>query len=469
MKKFFALLAVLMFAGSVSGRAGILGLENITPDASLEILGQRANNETDANDGAKDTRGNVITRLRVGLNAGITEGVRGRIEALRNSNTGGAVVQYGSGRPSSIAATEGAIAFQNAYIDIDGMLTLDKFRLGRQYGGRPGDLLVFFGPYNDDALSVQALDALSVEKKIGPVKTMFATGKVREDDTAPGAAGVSETDADDVLGDVNAGWLVLGSDELIPNLRVPLEIGYYQASNQGAVAESDNINLSIIDLRAGVDLMEEALKLGLEYAVNGGQDNNGPTGAAKSDYKGNALLLKALYDNNDAGWGGHLHYAMASGDDTGNDDKAFHDFSVAGWAVSDFRYGEILTNSNALGFGPGLDTGAGGPGISLFNLGGYFNLPVFENRLTATADLTMAEADKVPSGADDGIGTEFDLALHYFHSDSVRASIGYALASPEKGIASGFAAPTPPNTPTDNITKLFAKIMVKWGAERRLY
>jgi hypothetical protein len=471
MKKHLAML-LLALVSTQSLRADLLGLGNMTADGSLEISGQQANNETDADNSANDHRGNVLTRLRLGLNAELADDVKARVEAVRNSQSGPTIVQYGDGYvpggatgASTITAEEGAIAFQNAYIDLENFLGTDWLRLGRHYGGRPGDLLVFYGPYQDDYLRVHSLDGLGVGRKFGPVTAQFVTGKVNEDDTFGGAA---HTDAGDATGDTNVNWLILNSSELFPDVAVPLEIGYYQGTQSNTAAASDNNTLTILDLRAGYnELLEGALKLGAEFAMNGGQQN---AVGGEADYKGTALLLNATYDNPDHGFGLGLSYANASGTDpnsTGTDDDTFHDFRTIGWPVSDYRYGEILSQDNVawtnlatvlgapvLTVPGGLDTGPTGPGLNIVRLGGYYVIPRWDEKVRVSADYIMAKLNEdLTVGGDDGLGKEIDLAVHYDHSSAVRATAGYAMFSPDSDQFN----------PNDQVTKLFAKLAVKFG------
>ncbi|MGQ0643888.1 MAG: hypothetical protein ACT4O3_00140 [Elusimicrobiota bacterium] len=471
MKKYLAIFVIALVAGAPYARAEMLGLLNdVTADGALDISGQQANNETDGDGSAHDRRGAVITRLRLGLNAGLADGVRARLEATRNSGAtgaanGGTVMYGGALRPTSLTTEQGAIVVQNAYIDLEDFLTTEWFRLGRHYGGRPGDLLVYYGPYQDDSLTIQSLDGLSVGRKFGPVMANFVTGKVME-----GAPTTVATDAAGA-GDINVNWLILGSSELFPEVEIPLEFGYYQGTATNGPVASDNNNLTIMDFRAGYNqLMDGALKLGFEYAMNGGQLNTGP--ATQADYKGNALLLSAAYDDEANGFGLHARYANASGDDpsgTGTDDDAFHDFRTLGWAVSDFRYGEILSRDNTaatfLGFTSpgGLDTGANGPGANIINIGGYYVVPRWDEKVRLSLDYIMAKVNEVPSGVDDGVGSEIDLAAHYDHSSAVRATVGYAMFSPDKGLVNAFAGTA--DLPTDNVTKLFARLNVKFGSQ----
>jgi hypothetical protein len=447
-------------------------LGKITTDGSLEILGNSANNELDYAGKLNDHRGDTITRVRVGLGfPEITEGVSGRVEFIRNGSPN---TMYGGSNPNGTTLTneESIIRIQNGYVDIANFLKTDQFRIGRQYGGRKGDLLVYYGPIDDDALNVSALDSALVRKKVGPVDALFATGKVTENGAVPGNA--NDTDAT-VNGDINLTYLILSSSELFSGLRLPLEVGYYRATNSNAATTADNQTLVVYDARAGYGLMNDALNLSAEIAMNGGQDNNGSSTAAKSKFKGNAYVVKADYAAQDRGIGLRALYANASGQNqtsaTWSSDKSFHDVGF-----SDFRYGEILSNSNTFvanspvsvpgaGLDTGVSAGGGGRGLNVINVGVSYILPVWDGKLDASLDFYNAKVNKVAANASKKIGTEYDLALHYHHSASVTASAGYAMLSVGDGLANDFG-PTVAGTTADNITKLFGKISIKWGGPR---
>lgn len=468
MRKLAAILASLTILGTQTARAELLGLGQMTYDGSLEVLGNQASNETDANGDAPDRRGNTITRLRLGLNLpSLADGLSGRVEFVRNSDTGTGTTQYGAPSPtapggsgvrSTVQDEMDTIAIQNAYINLHDLFNLDKVRLGRQYGGRRGDLLVYYGPNRDDALSVNAFDSLLIEEKWKKVNLLFVTGKVAEVGGVPGS-GTETTE-----GDVNATYFTVSSDELFSDYRIPLEAGYYTATNAQGAGTADNQNLVIYDFRGGYSFLDDALNASLEYAMNAGQDNNGGT---PMSYNGSALLVKADYQNPDNGFGVSGFYANASGDDqntANNDDDAFHDGSVLGGNTSDFRYGEILTNSNtfgaAFGGGAGLDTGANGQGLNVIGLGGSFTPANWmDGKVTFKLDYVTAKFNEIATGANDGIGNEIDVAAKYRHSDVVSVALGYARLAPKEGLV-GL------NQPDDEITKLWAKLKVRWGGER---
>ncbi|HMZ25894.1 MAG TPA: hypothetical protein PLT11_03205 [Elusimicrobiota bacterium] len=452
MRNWTVALAALALAGSPAFAADALGLKNISTDGSIEVLGVSANNEQDYSDPANDHRGDTVTRVRVGLSADVTEDVKARVEAVRNPSTTSAA-QYGNAaRPTDLNTEQSAFKFQNAYLDLSNFLSLDSVRLGRQYVGRANDAIVYFGPVNDDLLGVSALDALAVSKKVGPVTLLGVTGKVSDDDVI--ATTSTATDAGDTAGDVNASWITASSDELIKlkDLKVPLEIGYYSMTNSNAAATSDNANLSIIDLRAGVQCPKDSFKVMLEYAMNGGQQN---AGATKTKFKGSLLLLTAYWKGEDNAYGVHADFASASGDDTADtNDKSFHD--IAG----DYRWGEILSNDNVADVGVGFDSGAQGPGLNIVKIGGHYVLPVVDKKVSLHADYIMAKTSKsvtLAGGTSKKIGNEIDLAVKYKHSDNVMAKVGYAMLSPDDVLTGGGSAQD------DQVSKAFAKLLVKWG------
>jgi hypothetical protein len=463
MKKYLAILSMTLLIGSQSGWAEMWGLfQNVSADGSLEAAGQQANNEADVNNGANDHRGAVNSRVRLGFNADVTDGVNARIELARTSLSAAAGAgvnpqQAGSGA-DTINTEGGIIAIDSLYVDLNDFLWIDKVRGGRQFVGKPGDFLVYAGPYNDDNLSINFLDALSLTKKVGLITLTGVTGKPREGHP------VAVTDAAGT-GDINVSWITAQSSELIKGqgMTVPLEVGIYEGTNSNGPVASDNNTLTIYDLRAGLNLQNDALRFGLEYAMNGGQQN---IVGNKISHKGNALLLNALYDDAQNGFGVHGKFASATGDNKADtNDKAFHDFRNIGWASSDYRYGEILSNSNAFAVatglpGAGLDSATSGSGLSVINLGGYFVVPPAP-KVTLMADYYIAKFTKVASGFSKSIGNEIDLAVGYDHSSNIRLSLGYAMLNSGKGLAQAIGG-VASNT-SDSVDKLFARVAIKFG------
>jgi hypothetical protein len=494
MRKIAALAVSLFLIGTQTVKAeGLLGISKITTDGSLEVLGASANNESDFNGKVNDRRGDTITRVRVGMDADVADDVSARVEVVRNSkdnSTSAApadMTTYGNAnRPTSLQNELDLIRIQNAYVELKDFLYTDSVRLGRQYGGRKGDLLVYYGPNEDDAMSVNALDALQVQKQIGKVDALFVTGKAYSTRGVPGSG--TDTAANDTAvgtnGDINVTYLTLSSAKMIQDIRLPLEIGIYQGRATGNGRYSgDERTLMIYDFRAGYGFLNDALNVGGEYAMNGGQDDD-PSGTipppnpqTKGKYKGSAYVLKGDYAIAPQGLDFKAIYANSSGNNPSSsspNDKAFHDGGdLFNAASNDFHYGEILSNDNTLAaagysFGhAGLGTGQYGPGLNIIGLGAkYTPANLLNGKTTYSLDYYTVKANKVAAGANKKIGNEIDLAVVYRHSRAITATAGYAMLSPGTGLASGFA-PNPGSVQTDKVTKLYAKLSIKFGGEKK--
>ncbi len=471
MRKLAALMVSLILIGTQMVRAeGFLGLGKITTDGSLEVLGNSANNETDFNGDRPDRRGGTISRVRVGLGLPeITENVSGRIEIVRNSNAGSRV-QYGNNQPVDMITEQGLWLLQNAYVNVNNFLTMDMFRLGRQYIGEHGDSLFYVGPVNDDAMTVTAIDGLRAEKKYWKLNFDGFTGKFRHNETAPGSAAATEAVNAPGGGDINISYLTVGADDLFPMIRVPLQLGYYNGKNNGLTATNDNIDLTIMDLRAGVGLLNNALNLSAEYAQNGGKDDNGVSGTQKSKFKGNGFFLKGAYAFQGPKVGLHLQYANASGDSQNGTvasresrDKSFHDLSVLGGPRGDLRFGEIFGYGDFLANQPGVSTQLG-RGLSVLAWGADWTPSFLNDKTTLSLDNYMFRVNKVVTDASKGVGAETDLAALYHFTSAIDARVGAAFFRPYSGLANNFTAA---NTASKNmVTMYFAKLSIKWGGEK---
>src|SRR5262245_59756623 len=120
MRKLMALVAIVLVATVARSSWALFGLGDVTFDGSLEVRGNASNNETDfgnevngVGSGTNDHRGDTATRLRVGRNAQVTEGVMGRVELIRTPAR-----QYGTA-PTTVAGEEGLLTLHNAYVHFD--------------------------------------------------------------------------------------------------------------------------------------------------------------------------------------------------------------------------------------------------------------------------------------------------------------------------------------------------------------
>lgn len=470
-----AIAIVLAFAGAAKSWA-LVGLGDVSFDGSLEVSGNSANNETDFSP-SNDHRGNTATRVRLGMNAQITEGVKGRIEAVRDPRL------YGNAA-TTVTTEEGLWRFQNAYAEFDNIFGF-MARLGRQYVGMPGDLVWNISPRNDDSLTVNSITGLLVQcRHFDAVNLDLFLGKAVEDDA------IANTDAGDATGDVNMNSLQATLPKVIPNGNIG--IGYLFGRDDNAAARSDDNKLQIARVGANGGISENMFTYRAEYLMNMGEFKGmGLTGAGAAtdlDYEGTAIDIGLGFnpaETNVGTFGVWFNWLMASGDDNAIDDKdeSFHDFSVFGSVdPSDRLLGEIFGKSNTLGggtpLGQGLDTfqtagavaaaapGATtqGQGLEVINIGAKYSPKPwdrvwfkFDYFAFSRAEDSVKTAAAVNTKVGDDFGSEMDFTVGYKHTDNVNFKVGYAIFSPDDALT-GVGAVN-----DDNITKLFARTNIKWG------
>lgn len=470
------LMAIAMVIAACSARSwALVGLTDVKYDGSLEFNGISANNEVDKNSssGVSDHRGGTNSRLRLGLNANVTEGVSTRLEFGRNGQFGRSLAGTQNGS-NSIDNETANIRIQNAYLDFNDLFGF-KVRLGRQYVGNPGDLVWNISPTDDDSLTFNAVDGVLVQcRHFDFIHADFFTGKLFEDDAVNGVDnGVGAT------GDTNLSSLDFVLPTLVPGGKINL--GYVWGVNQSSEATSNNNTLKTYRIGINGGVMNNMLTYRAEYFMNDGE--NKPVGLEKISYDGSALDLGVGYNSPEtpAGtFGAHLNYLSASGDDKvgDNKDKSFHDFTRLGFNSSDRLLGEIFGKSNVLTaiganpisakgtpLGQGLDTGIEGKGLQVINIGiGYTpkQLPKGNLRIDYFTFKAAEDGDNSALPKADKYGNEIDLSFGYNHSEAVTSEIGYATFSPDNALIG-----TTSGTKDDKITKLFAKLKVKWGGEEK--
>ncbi len=497
MRKLMALAIVLVLAGTTRAWA-LFGLGDVTFDGSLEVSGNAANNEVDfgnvINSSATDHRGGTVTRVRVGMNAQVTEGVKARVEAARSGR------QYGTGA-TTVTGEEALWSFQNAYVDVENFLEEGHMlRIGRQYVGNSGDLAWNISPKDNDNLTLNSIDGVLFQcRKYDFINLDLFMGKATEDDALANTNqdDLGATGATSAAGDVNLNSFDIVLPKLVPNSK--LNVGYLwgQDTNTQATGDNNSLKTARVGINGGVS--ENLFTYRAEIFQNMGEFKGaGLTGAGaatKLKYQGSAIDLGVGLNPKETSAGSFglwLNYLMASGDDNLADDKdkSFHDFSPLGVNTSDRLLGEIFGKSNTLGggtpLGQGLNTadttgsapasGTQGAGLSVLNFGAQYK-PKFAPRTWARVDFyTFARAeDSVSTGTTkinigDKIGTELDFALGFNQSDNVTFELGYAMLSPDDALlldklASVSSVPVPSGTKDDAVTKLYARAKVKWGGE----
>lgn len=476
MRKLMALAIVLVVTG-ISQSYALIGLGELSYDGSLEFAGFSAKNEADRNDSGAgdDRRGEVNTRQRVGINGDVTENVGFRVEFGRNGGFGESVT--GTNAASSSVHDEiSEITLENLYVQIANFYGGISARLGRQYIGNAGDLIWNFAPTDDNNMTFNAIDGLLLQHRASFVHTDLFVGKMRENEDSVSVSSITSTNLNDgASDDVNLNSLDFVFPTIVPNAKVNL--GYVWGTAEKSSATSDDNSLKTYRVGINGGLMDNKLTYRAEYFMNDGENEiAGFNGGGKTDYEGSAIDLGLGYnlaDGPGGSWGFNANIIMASGDDNDADtkDESFRDFTALGFDSSDRLLGDIFGKSNTMGsLGQGVDTGAEGTGLEVWNLGVTFG-PKRCPRSTfsfnwyqfnTSEDSQFNGTTNVDQG--DEFGTEFDLNYGFRYSDNVNLGLGYAVLMPEEAIV-GVTAPSTPAPEDDAIQQLSAKLTVKWGGQ----
>ena len=463
MRKLMAAFAMVLVAGLPARSWAMLGFENITYDGSLEVSGVHADNEKDlkTNASPSDRHSDVDTRVRLGMNAPITDDVSGRLEFTRTGSRWGRNFSGTAGAGNSLQDEQNNIRINNAFFDIT--LAGWRWRAGRQYVGNEGDLVWFIGPRQDDILSLDAIDGLDVRRAWDRVIIDVFGGKAR-DNNPQGAA--------NDVGEVSLKNVTATFPNVLPNSNI--WAGAIWGSNSNGTDNSDRTSLQIYRVGINGGVRENFFTYRAEVLANGG-DNKvlQPIGGSKIKYKGKALDLGAglnLAESSAGGvsFGGDFLWTSGDKNRTDNDDKSFRDLNAVGVVSTDRYYGEIFGRSNVLSFvplGEGIDSGAQGTGYTIIHLNALFK-PAFAPKTWARLDYynfgaTENKVTLVPGGPTTNVGdygTEWDLTLGYRHSDNVGFEAGYAMLNPKDALKAINGT-----TASDNITKWFARTKIAWG------
>jgi len=432
-KKLFSLGLVLALVESISFPAHAELFKNFKADGSIETRSLSIDNSTDRNGSHDDYRAETNYRLMVGGSFDLLDDVHGRI--LLNKNA-----LQGSGA-GSIESIEASTLFQNAYFKVDKVFGHVDLTAGRQFYGDSNDLVIYFGPQNDDILSVTSLDAFRADADIlGVAKFQGIAGKIADNGAqnstlVPPNPANANSDTDVWGGELN-------TDKLIPFGNLAAYYYTLQVKKQ-ANAVLGNNTLNVYGLRAAGDIkIVGGLGYNAEYIQDGGR-NNGAAGTP--GYGGNAYSLGLSYGHDMANmpFRAKAEYARGS-----------HDFTAI---APGRRYGIIWGEYTSNGAGTEISqlNGVGGAGISnlkvldagvgvnpIAKLGIDVNWYRFRYSSTAS-NLTSA-------------GTEYDLILSWKHSDNVSFDVNAAT------FQVGDANQNPAGTPTSPIQQLGADIKIKY-------
>jgi hypothetical protein len=399
-------------------------LKNLKWDGSLETRSFSIDNETDLDSSTDDHRGETRTRVMVGANFDLLDDVHSRILLRKNNRVHGAA----GGTSENGDTVQTAIRVDNAYVKIDKVMDRGDLTIGRQFYGDPNDLVIYFGPNNDDVLSVNALDTFRADADLGGwAKAQGLAGK-RSDTGAVGTN--SDTDL--------YGGLVT-TDKVLP--KGGLGLAYWVQRVKGAGVTGNN-NVEVMDIFAKGDVLDTGLRYHAQFAQNFGRDYS-TAGNPAND--GNMLFLGLNYGRNmndmpframvEWGRGTNDWTPVAAGKRFG---IIWGQHSTSGISTLNGVGGAGLTNLQVADIGLGVNVTP--------KLGVDFNAYKF----------WYDDATTSSNGTDDDAGTEFDLIVSWKHSDNVAFEVNAASFQVGDGLANTGGTPTSP------ITRLGADVKIKF-------
>src|SRR3989339_1693597 len=176
MKKVIGILAVVAFAANM---ASAELLKNAKYTGSIEVKSVTVNNYPgfDA-DNLVNNHSETMPRVMLGVNFDLNDEINAQITAVKCDN------QYGNNPNTagqSIDNVTAAVMFSEAYMNLKNVFGVNH-RIGRQYYGNSGDMVIYFGPSSNlgSSYSVSALNAWFGEWKKDKWSATALIGKWQE-------------------------------------------------------------------------------------------------------------------------------------------------------------------------------------------------------------------------------------------------------------------------------------------------
>ncbi|MBI4376552.1 MAG: hypothetical protein HY549_08890 [Elusimicrobia bacterium] len=415
-------LALLLVASQ--GNAELL--KNFKLGGQLDLQATAARNVADfvtqdlGTAGTQNDRiGDVQTRVMLHADWDLLDDVHAKVTLSKNNRTW-------NGTPENLDGVQTNVEVEQAYFKIDKLMGALDAMFGRQFYGKSGDMVAYFGP-SDKAqygLPVTALDSARFDWNGEHLGLTGVAGKVVADAT-PGLATVSHTD-------------LRGLVAACKHTGVKAYVYNQVQHNTGELGSDPGKNdfLWVVGLKGKFEKWGGWIKG--EAAKNFGEDRTMGAAGPSRNYMGWALMANAGYkaDLGMAALIPWVEYAVGSGDESANDNKN-HAFQAIN---PDYRpgsiYGRFATNSTVV-LGQGALTGAvASNSVSNRNIWGLGvkATPAMWNKLTAGLSYWDFRFQKRPLAAaaagNRHIGSEVDLDLTWMHSENVSLSAGFASFQP---------------------------------------
>ena len=401
MKKLIGILALLALVNTANAEL----LKNFKYDGKITVDAYSAKNTADFYSKKGDTASDANTRVELNAGFDLTEDVNAAVSAVKCDR------QYGNNSQTVAGGTIDAFTFEQAYLNLKGVLGIDH-KIGRQYYGSEGDLVIYYGPRNfpyaynatpANALSVSGLDGWTGWYKNDKLTVHGLVAKQKQ-----GAA--SRPDVGDI--DVSG---VVGKYDLMEMLNIGAYAYEYKNYNNSANAATADQTLDIAGVKADGRLSQLNLNYYGEIAKNYGHK------AAGVNYTGTGFLVGAKMNLDLIGkWTFMGEFASGTGDKASlKKDEGFTTLN------SDYRPGVIFS---------GIFGNSGLNNLTTWNLGATWNTPMFEKLTLGGKLLHYGYSEKVTSTVNaqttDTIGNELDLTAAWQHSENVGLMAYYGAFLP---------------------------------------
>lgn len=418
MKKVIGILALLAMTGNI---ASAELLKNFKYDGKVEVNTYQTKN-IDYNDDATDKVNNTDVRVQINTGFDLNDDASAVVSIVKNDR------QHGDASQDVNTITT-KLFVEQAYLNLKGVLGFDH-KLGRQYYGNEGDLVIYYGPKSwpftyggvaTTGFNREAIDAYTGWYKTGKWDIHGIIGTVENNSSG------GESMDQNVSG-------IVAKYDLMEDLKLGGFVYRYNA--QVANQAGPNDHLDTIGVKADGKFM--GIEYGAELAKNMGLANeavhdlayaladatylpNNTTG----DYSGMAFKANAKYGIDLMGKLTFMgEYAMGSGDDDNTNDKVENFFSPN----SDYRPGALWGGEYLTGLG-----GAGLDNLTTYNVGAMWNPSKIE-KLTIAAKYFHFAPTEEPTGYD-VYGNELDLCANWKHSENVGVKAYYAMFMPDSDYA----------------------------------
>jgi hypothetical protein len=389
------MIAVVAFANTM---ASAELLKNFKADGSVEALGMVVNN-SDFDSKVGDKYGDVKNRVMINAGFDLNQDVDAVVSVVKCDRSYGQV-------PQTAQNLLNVFTFEQAYLNLKNVFGINH-KIGRQYYGNDGDIVIYYGPNNWYTRGLLAT----------PVALDGWTANWSKNKLELGAIMAKLSDLVNVANSDTDLYGITASYDLSNEYVKPAAYVYEQKDR--SVATNKLNNLEVIGVKATGAF--KGVNYKGEYAMNMGNNSNL---AANSDnkYQGSAIKLNADYGYDFMGKVVFMaEVAMGSGDKTaGNSaDKGFQDINA------NYRPGII---TGGLGVVNNLNN------LTTWNLGANWT-PEKENRLNLEAkyyDFSNTQKDAIGAGGVTRMGGEANLVATWNHSQNVALKLGLGAFMPTK-------------------------------------